>query len=151
MVKRVFGALPSKTDIRDYKYEPAAIQIFPDEFELPINNVKNQGSVGSCVAHSACEIAETFNLMQNKNNKIFSPGFIYGKRYEYKGTGMYLRDALKTLQKIGICEYEQFPYNKEVPEIIELFETNINKITGQEKNKISTYYQIDKNNENAIK
>lgn len=45
----VTGALLSKPDVRDYVASCAApAEAFPDEFELKLDAVKNQGSVGSC-------------------------------------------------------------------------------------------------------
>ena len=55
------GALDPKVDLRDYSYEPEvamAANELPEEFELWTPDVKNQGTVGSCVAHTAAEIEE---------------------------------------------------------------------------------------------
>ena len=137
------GAMPPKVDKRDYKLAAAAVSSsFPEEFELEMGEVKNQGNVSSCVAHSATEIVEYFNKKQENITDKMSVGFIYGKRYVFKGKGMYLRDALKTLKNIGVCDEKQFPYNKEVPEIIELFNDAVVNIEGEEENKISTYFSI---------
>lgn len=144
MEKHFFGALPPKIDKRDYKLAAAAgSEIFPEEFELNMGEIKDQGSVSSCVAHSAAEIVEYFNKKQDDIKDKISVGYIYGTRYDYKGAGMYLRDALKTLQKKGVCENEQFPYNKEVPEIITLLESKIDSITGEKENKITSYFSVN--------
>jgi hypothetical protein len=49
-------------------------------------------------------LVEYFNYIQQKNNTKFSTEFIYGYRPDgyYVGDGMYIRDALKTLQKVGV-------------------------------------------------
>lgn len=139
-----FGAMPPKIDKRDYKLAGARAKIeYPEEFYLEMGEVKDQGSVNSCVAHGAAEIIEYFNKMQEQIEDKMSVGYIYGRRYGYKGEGMYLRDALKTIQKEGTCDNKQFPYNKEVPEIIELLNSKIDSITGQEKNRISTYFSLN--------
>lgn len=148
------GALDPKVDLRDYSYEPdvalAAIEP-PTEFELWAPDIKNQQAVGSCVAHTAAEIEEYYNHIEGKENRKLSVGYIYGCRYDYKDEGMYLRDALKTLANRGICTHDEFPYNKEVPTIIELFEKQDKK--GWETDsahKISTYFRIKANNEETL-
>ena len=148
------GALDPKVDLRDYSYEPEvamAANELPEEFELWTPDVKNQGAVGSCVAHTAAEIEEYFNHIEGKDNRKLSVGYIYGCRYDYTDEGMYLRDALKTLANRGICTYDEFPYNKEVPTIIELF--NKQEEEGWETDsahKISTYFRIKANNDETL-
>ena len=58
--KHSFGSLFSVPDLRDYKATTAE-QSFPEEFNLEMPAVKNQGSVGSCVAHSLSTATEYFN------------------------------------------------------------------------------------------
>lgn len=140
------GALDPKVDLRDYTYEPeiAMAAELPEEFELWTPDIKNQGVVGSCVAHTAAEIEEYFNHIENKPNKELSVGYIYGCRYNYKGEGMYLRDALKTLKNRGVVEKYEFPYNKEVPVIITLFEEADQLGWETDKNhKITSYFSIN--------
>ena len=138
------GAMPSKIDLRDYKLAAGVTteRIFPIRYSLEMGKIKNQGAINSCVAHSAAEIAEYFNKQQEIITSEMSVGFIYGTRYNYTGEGMYLRDALKTLKEIGICDNEQFPYNKEVPEIISLLKEKKEDIVGEEENRISTYFSV---------
>lgn len=139
------GALDSKVDLRDYSYEPeiALAAELPDEFSLWTPPIKNQGSVGSCVAHTAAEIEEYFNHVEGKKHVDLSVGYIYGCRYAYKGQGMYLRDALKTLCNKGTVEHQEFPYNKEVPDMIILFEeqNQIGWVTDW-FNRITSYFRI---------
>ena len=145
------GAKEPKVDLRDYTYEPeiAMAAELPEQFELWTPPVKNQGYVGSCVAHTAAEIEEYFNHIEGKSSYALSVGYIYGCRYDYKGTGMYLRDALKTLSKKGISTHEEFPYNKEVPDIIDLFteQDEIGWLTD-ETHKITSYFRITGNGNN---
>lgn len=60
-----FGALKSPYDIRDYKICAPKEVVFPLEFSLTRTSIKNQGIVGSCVAHSLASTIEYFNLIQN--------------------------------------------------------------------------------------
>lgn len=111
-----FGAVLGPKDDRDYTIAPAAaIQAFPDEFMLPyLPNIKNQGTVGSCVAHSISYINEYYN------RKSFATGFVYGFRPDgyYQGVGMIHREALKTILDYGNVLYEVYPKNIEVPTAI---------------------------------
>lgn len=147
------GAMPPKVDLRDYKYTPiagAAEDNIPEIFVLPTCDIKDQGAVNSCVAHVAAEIEEYFNYTEAHLKIPLSPGYIYGCRYNYKGEGMYLRDALKTLSKQGICYQEEFPYNEEVPTIIDKFNA-VSEWKTDKYHKISSYFSIEKNDATAIK
>lgn len=140
------GARPSKKDVRDYKYiAPAASRVFPDTFELAQTPVKNQGAISSCVAHALSTIMEYHYKQHHAGYVELSPGFLYGYRKDmsYKGKGLFLKDALKTAQKVGILTNEQFGYNKEVPEIIELAESLPNEVIDSAyPHRISTYFKI---------
>ena len=53
------GAIFSGYDARDYKLVYTATgEEFPKEFHLETRRIKNQGAVGSCVAHSLSSIVE---------------------------------------------------------------------------------------------
>ena len=87
-VVRVMGCIPSKKDIRDYKLNKKVCHAvnLPEKFEVEHSAIKNQGGVGSCVAHSVSEILE-----QLADNEIkYSTAWIYGYRPAgyYQGTGM---------------------------------------------------------------
>jgi C1A family cysteine protease len=148
-----FGAIPSKTDVRDYKAVcVAATEDFPEEFKLQMPSVKNQQQTGSCVAHAIALVIEYFSRLQGDDNREMSVGYIYGNRSTstYTGKGMYVRDALEAARKYGDVVQTMFPYNKEVPEIIELFNEQFIKISPDAyANRITYYYRVY--NENDIK
>lgn len=123
------GALFSKPDVRDY-VATTTLTEFPREFELDMPKVKNQGAVGSCVAHSLSTIVEYFNKKEAGRYKEMSTGYIYGNRRfsAHKGKGMYTRDAIHTVTKYGDVPNRYFPYNVEVPEAIEKFEAEVTNI-----------------------
>ena len=118
------GALLSLPDIRDYEIVTTAECDFPEEFELTMPSVKSQGSVGSCVAHALATVMEFYNKKQHHEDIDMSVGYIYGNRENssHKGQGMKVRDALKAITAGGNVPYTDFPFNEEVPEIIEKFE-----------------------------
>lgn len=48
-IEYAFGCLPSPVDVRDYKLKmPAMAAEYPEEFELEMGAIKNQGCTGSC-------------------------------------------------------------------------------------------------------
>lgn len=145
------GALFSKSDIRDYRLASAAVQEeFPEEFELSMPKIKNQGSVGSCVAHSISTVIEYHNKIQNDDSSEMSVGYIYGNRTgtTWFGSGMYTRDAVATTCKYGDVLKNKFPYNEEVPEIIDKFNAiELELFDEGTPNRFSTYYKLKTANE----
>lgn len=142
-----FGALKERKDIRDYRLKaPAASPRFPDEFKLEMCGVKNQGFVGSCVAHAIAETVEYHNKEQDKLTEKASVGFIYGNRRNstHKGAGMYLREALQNVCEYGDCFAFDFSENKEVPKAINLFEERFESLKEKAyPNRFSTYFRTD--------
>ena len=150
------GAIFSGYDARDYKlvYTASAQKKFPQSFTLDMKNVriKDQGNVGSCVAHSLSSIIEFYNYHQTHTDKQMSVGYIYGNRStsDYKDEGMVMRDALEAVRKYGDVEYSLFPYNEEVPHVIDLFERQKRSLFNEGyPNRISQYCRVT--DVNAIK
>lgn len=141
-----FGALFSKKDVRDYKIASAAASYqFPKEFELKMPRVKNQGSVGSCVAHSISTVIEYFNNLQQGNDEEMSVGYIYGNRTNttYTNHGMYVREAVAVTCKYGDVTKNLFPYNEEVPGIIDKFNSASEELFEKGyPNRFTSYYRL---------
>lgn len=145
------GALFSVPDLRDYVAK-SPIHEFPESFELSMPEVKSQGTVGSCVAHSLATAAEYFNTKETNTTLKLSTGYIYGNRLlsVHKGSGMYTRDAIKTMTKFGDVPYEDFPHNVEVPYAIELFNDTSKELVNVGLNyKFASYFKL--NDDDAIK
>lgn len=125
----VCGALFSKPDVRDYTAH-TELSEFPEEFELKMPKVKNQMTVGSCVAHALSTVVEYFNEKETGTYEEMSTGYIYGNRRLtlHKGSGMYTRDAVNTVAKYGDVPNTYFPVNVEVPCAIEKFENDVDHI-----------------------
>ena len=144
-----FGALPEKLDIRDYKLKKlskATVAQFPETFELKMCAVKNQGSVGSCVAHAIAETIEYHNKVQDNITEKVSIGFIYGNRRNSisKSSGMYVREALHNVCKYGDVFLADFKENKEVPDAINLFEERFDSLKEKAfPNRFSTYFRLN--------
>jgi C1A family cysteine protease len=141
-----FGALVSKKDVRDYRISCASAPTeFPKEFELKMPKVKFQGSVSSCVAHAISTTVEYFNSLQENDNEEMSVGYIYGNRTNtnHTGSGMYVREAIAATCKYGDVKHTLFPYNEEVPEIIEKFNAVSKELFEKgEPNRFTSYYRL---------
>lgn len=137
-----YGCQKEIDDKRDYKMKIAKAVNLPKEFKLQMPEVKDQGIVNSCVAHSLSTLLEKVYL--DKGIK-FSVGFIYGYRPQgyYQDMGMFPREAMKTLQKIGDVEKKDFDYNREMQEIKRLVNDNFSKLSPLAANfKIKGYSRI---------
>ena len=92
------GALAPKIDLRDYSIAALGFD-YPEEYQINWRPaIKNQGSVGSCVAHATSEILECFHCAETGRSDRLSTDFIYGMQGVQLGRaapGMYLRDACK--------------------------------------------------------
>ena len=117
----ICGSIPSPPDIRDYRLATLA-QELPASFELDMPEAKNQGNVGSCVAHSIALIMEHYNKKQHNKDIQMSVGYIYGNRVSsaHTGSGMVMKSALKDAVGEGNVPYDLFPHNKEVPAIFDM-------------------------------
>ena len=145
--KHTLGSLFSIPDVRDYvAHSNKSDDEIPKEFTLSyLPAIKNQGAVGSCVAHSLATVAEYYTKKETGKKTKMSTGYIYGNRMfsTHKGSGMYTRDALKTMTKYGDVPYEYFPENVEVPYAIELFEQKVEEIEPLGYNfKFKAYYKL---------
>lgn len=139
-----FGAIPSQKDVRDYQ-GVATTSSFPQEWELKMVRVKNQGSVGSCVAHALSSTIEYFNSIQNDDTTEMSVGYIYGNRTGslYKKEGMIIRDAISNVCKYGDVSHSDFPYHREVPEAINKFEELKDSLYERGyPNRFTSYYKL---------
>ena len=133
----IYGALPPKTDLRDYEII-ASSATYPDKFSLNLEtSVKNQGSVNSCVAHAMSTILEYYFLKEMKYLSPASTDFIYGMQGVLTGrtgAGMYLRDACKIAQSYGDVPTSVLPTNTEMPEAYD---------------KARTVYESEKDNQDS--
>lgn len=148
---RIFSKLKSPYDIRDYKLAyVSSPEEFPDTFELATVTIKDQGSIGSCVAHACSSIVEFHNNRQQKNPTVFSTEFIYGYRPEgyYIGEGMYPREALKTLKNLGDCPLNDLPGNNKCNIAMENVNKNIDDLKKlAAPHKISSFAKLSTNDE----
>ena len=141
------GVKLDKVDIRDYKINKAMARAasYPESFSLDCGKViKDQGSVGSCVAFATSEILEYFH----ENQVNLSTNFIYGIHYKLfgsKGPGMFLREACKIVKDYGDPQEEFCRGNTEVDRVYEIAEAAYNNkytMKNARKFSISSYAKL---------
>ena len=110
---------PSPFDPRDiyFSNKMCSTIILPDEYDLSgyIKRIENQGTLGSCSGQGSSYMMETLEAIAQKPHYELSPMYLYYKEREMEGTvkvdsGAYIRDAMKVLQKHGICKESLHPY-----------------------------------------
>ena len=148
------GALPPKYDARDYSIAAAAGN-YPDEFQLSWHpEIKNQGAVGSCVAHSTSEILEYFNYQETGSIEQLSTDFIYGMQgvaFDRLEAGMFLRDACKIVTQYGDCYQSTIDTNTEQPKCTEKLKAILNDNVYKEAYNFHTKSYAKCKNDDAIK
>lgn len=139
------GVKFSPRDLRDFRASNSSTKVqLPSEFRLEPKRIKDQGDVNSCVASSLSSMLET------RWKKDFSIGYIYGYRPEgyYQGEGMYPREALNTLLKLGDVLEEDFPFNEEMQEIKHKVDEKVDLLQfNSDQYRISAYARLDSVNE----
>jgi C1A family cysteine protease len=112
---RMLGAIPSKQDRRDFHVSrllPYMRETFPAEYRIPQQTpIYDQDIYGMCVAFSLKTAKEVHEIRERRKHEQYSAAYIYARRDsgDYHGEGMEPRDALKCLQKRGVCKHETFP------------------------------------------
>ena len=142
------GVVQSSIDSRDYTIKAA--NEFPSEFQLKPPVIKNQGSEGTCVAHGVSSVIEYHFERQHGVKKQFSTQFIYGYRDVgyYIGDGMMIRDALKTVQKIGDPYRTDCSGNDNYKVAMEKVSADMDKyIELANPHRISSYVRLKTENE----
>lgn len=111
-MKRVYGWQPQPIDERDFKFLATLPKAnLPKAFNLLQNMpiVYDQGSLGSCTANAIG------TLVDYELNILPSRIFVYYNERAMIGTvnedsGAFLRDGMKSINKLGVCEDELCPY-----------------------------------------
>lgn len=113
------------THTRNYDYEVvcgSANGIYPEEYEIPRENtgtLKDQGTVGACVAEVIAQIAENWYTKETNEPSEMSEGFIYGAYREDNSisVGLVVSKAMDLWTSIGTLPKEYFDILVEMPEI----------------------------------
>lgn len=95
----------------------------PDVFDLSVDPsqppIYNQGELGSCTAQAIASAIQ-FERRDQKAKKDFIPSrlFIYFNERVMEGSVLYdsgamIRDGIKSVVSLGVCDEEKWPYNIE--------------------------------------
>jgi len=148
-MNRAYGWVKDKQDHRDLKCKLSGKSDFPpmvdlrNEFKFP--DVYDQGHLGSCTAQAIGFVYQYDEIFQH-NTCCFMPSrlFIYYNERSLEGTinedsGASIRDGIKTINSIGVCEEKLHPYE------IEKFTTRPSKVCYDEaaKCKALEYSRVD--------
>ena len=105
-------------DSRDWIFTNKDISSLPKiiDHRPLLQPVRNQGKYGTCFAMSSCCMKEFQERKDYNFQEYFSPKFFYSHRQNNKDEnkhndeGMYGRDVMKILTKIGVCYEKSCPY-----------------------------------------
>ena len=153
------GAIPSPDDPRDWDIVSTGIATrvqvedinYPESYMIPNlpEEIYNQDIYPTCVSFALALVKEVQDEKEQApfDEKRCSTGFIYANRAEddWQGDGMISREALKQLQKVGVCAWSDFPINKHYKEARQLLEAKENYKELREgaiQRSIKAYYRI---------
>jgi hypothetical protein len=111
MTEFQFNVKKSPADIRDWKLKAIYPKVeFPPSLDYRVDMfpIRNQGNQGSCAAMSGAAMKEWQEMKDLGITEYMSPQFIYYNREG--GEGMYMRDLMKILNKLGDCPESFHPY-----------------------------------------
>lgn len=120
--ERSLGLLPDPIDTRDHVVCGVSTETSADLTKYA-STVKNQGGMQSCTAHAAILAYEMEHYIRDGDRwwiegsemHNYYNSRVYGGLFPQDG-GAYLRDACKSLAKIGMCPEKLMPYNDSRPE-----------------------------------
>lgn len=145
--KRKYTVNRDYHDLRDYIFSPKAIPL-PIRIDLRpmLSPVVNQGALGSCTANAIASGLKEYLLRNNQRSKDLtrlSRLYLYYYSRKLDGnvnedSGATLRNAMKALQKYGVCPEADHPYN------IRKFKTKPSQNADKHavKYKISSYHRV---------
>jgi len=133
---------PSPDDNRDWIAESIYLtcHMLPEivDHRKKLQAIRNQGQQGTCAAQTAACMKEWQEFHDVGFNKYMSPQFIYNNRTNQQSEGMYGRDVMRILSKIGSCSEDIYPYGK----IESLTDISDSSKDEAENFKIKSYAQV---------
>lgn len=106
------GALPSKRDLRDTKWNKIAMASIPFNWSLGFDiesltgklPIKDQGTSNSCGGQSGAYLSQALSILRIKNNNAEqSARYIYSQIWYQPNGGTSMRDIFNLLIKKGSC------------------------------------------------
>lgn len=146
MKQKSYGLVKRPPSLLTYQAPRAAVREeapLPPAWRLPdelMPDVRDQGSVGACVAFAITNVMQILEQKETGTRKQFSPGYAYGRlRTTWRWEGLIEQQALDVLRKSGVCFAEAFPVLEEVPEIIQAVAARPDLEEAAEPYKIAGY------------
>ena len=153
MLTRKFNGVKKEVTprIRDFEYEPVcgscATTDFPKVYEIPRENtgtLKDQGSVGACVAETCVQIAEEWYRRELGEQEEHSEGFFYGanRKENSTGDGMIPSVALDYWMSQGSLPKKYFDILVEMPDMKKLLKDYPELYEKAKKYKLKGYVRL---------
>lgn len=126
MQTKATGAIPEIGSIRTYDYDvvcgSSTDTTYPKQFCLPrevMGTLKNQGSIGACVAETIAAVAEELYRRRTGESVEMSEGQVYGglRQSTERTPGMLVEQTLKLWMTMGVAPKSYLPELFEMPEI----------------------------------
>lgn len=144
------GVMIDVPHIRDYEYEKVcgvSATTYPEEYEIPRENtgtLKNQKTVGACVAETCVQIAEEWWKREFGKQEEHSEGWFYGaNRSEYSnGDGMYPSSALDYWMSQGTVPKSLFDILVEMPDMKKICKDYPQLYEEAKKYRLSSYVRL---------
>lgn len=119
-----FNLQKSPTDPRDYMLE----SVYPETVKLPetwdlrnqLRPIRDQGNEGTCLAQTLAAMKEWQEFADVEFKEWMSPWFIYQLRENAGQSGMYPRNGMEILYKVGVVPESAYPYLNNNPITSEL-------------------------------
>lgn len=138
------------TRLYDYEMVCGAIENkpYPEEYEIPRDNtgtLKNQGTIGACVACVISQIAEALHKREFNSVEEISEGYTYGSLRAENSTseGMIVSQALDYWRKLGVVPKKYFDILEEMPEMKKIVKKHPELLKVASKYKIGGYTSIN--------
>ena len=145
IMKSACKTLPSPSDERDWNagniYKKNNLESILDlRTDLP--PVRNQGVQGTCAAQTATCMKEWQEKQDYDFSEYMSPQFIYNNRENQTSEGMFGRDIMRILSKIGSVREDVYKYGKIEP-VGDIDADFYNKATNHKIKSYARIYDID--------
>ena len=136
---------PSQDDDRDWN----AANIYKKTILKPVLDlrntlepIRNQGSQGTCAAQTAACMKEWQESKDYNFKGYMSPQFIYNNRENQNTEGMFGRDVMRILSKIGSVKESVYEYGK-IETVEDIDETYYNKAKVHKIKNYARIYDIE--------
>jgi C1A family cysteine protease len=152
--ERKMGWLPDLPDSKDFVYKAAPFVKLPVNIDLSARmpEVYDQGQLGSCVGNAVAAAIDFCLIKQGIKPIAGSRLFVYYNARKMRGweaqdSGCFIRDAIKSVNKLGICPENVWPY---IPPKFPVQPSTL-AFQAADQTKVLGYERINSTDLNALK